>query len=334
MKADWEPPYPAFSAAFSRDEKNVVMAYYGLVRGHSAPEESTDTYLDALTSNTQDKPAVLNRATFSPSKGALEDIFILYWTNSESYERWEKAFSAWWLSSDRLSENVGYWREVFTPPMDHLETLLSSNEPIGLAEAMTEARGPIREHAYWGAMRDRIPVSVNNSLEPSLEALPEPETTRRSLGQRLRIVPHENLCIIRSGQNWSDCGKEEREIYATDLAPVLQEGMDFLRTNPRETGCLSCRLMDQLENDGSQSDRTFATAIFLSLAHLEKWAASHPTHLAIFKSFHDFVKKRNFAPELKLWHEVAVLPARAVTCEYINCPPMTGLLPYFEAETF
>ncbi|RMF09774.1 MAG: phenylacetaldoxime dehydratase family protein [Alphaproteobacteria bacterium] len=331
MKSDWEPPYPAFSAAFDDQVDQVVMAYYGLIRDTSAPAITKD-FMIHLGLRGNDAPTVVNRAVNSNGHASVEDVFVLYWTDPASYRRWESERSHWWLSDDRLHEGVGYWREVFAPPMDHLETLISSHEPIGLAEAMTEVRGPIREHAYWGAVRDRIPASALNPLESSLATLPEPRPPIHSKGQRLRITPHENLCIIRSGQNWSDCGPEERRIYASDLAPVLREGMEFLRTHPLESGCLSCRLMDQLQTDGSKTDKTFATALFLSLRHLEEWAEHHPTHLAIFKTFHDFVRKRNFAPELKLWHEVAVLPANSVTCEYINCPPMTGLLPYYQAE--
>jgi len=40
---------------------------------------------------------------------------------------------------------------------------------------------------------------------------------------------HDNLCLIRSGQDWSDTETSERKLYLEDVEPVLREGMDFLR---------------------------------------------------------------------------------------------------------
>ncbi len=104
--------------------------------------------------------------------------------------------------------------------------------------------------------------------------------------------------------------------------------MDYLRDHPRETGCFSCRFMHELEPDGSSSQRTFALAHFVSLGHLERWAASHPTHLAIFNEFLAMATELGPAMRLRLWHEVYVLPRGAGRFEYANCHPGTGLLPF------
>ena len=66
------------------------------------------------------------------------------------------------------------------------------------------------------------------------------------------------------------------------------------------------------------------------LAHLEQWVSSHPTHLAIYDRFMAMVQEHNFQLNIKLWHEVAVLPGNGQQFEYINCHPETGLLPDFD----
>lgn len=67
-------------------------------------------------------------------------------------------------------------------------------------------------------------------------------------------------------------------------------------------------------------------AWWTSLAHLEEWSVNHPTHQAIFASFHQMSQRHNFQLDLRLRHEVSVLPAGAAEFEYINCPEKTGLL--------
>jgi hypothetical protein len=156
-------------------------------------------------------------------------------------------------------------------------------------------------------------------------------STATTRGARLRVVPPHNLCLILSGQNWSDCSRDEFATFADIVQPNLRAGMDFLRDNPLETGCLSCRFMDETDVSGRTISKSFAAALFLTMKHLEDWTWSHSTHRAIFQSFHELVKARDFKLDLKLWHEVFVLRAAASRFEYLNCHPGTGLLPFFPA---
>ncbi len=333
--ADWEPPYPAFSAAFDPEVRQVVMAYYGCI----APDDANAgaaAFVDWMQAARQAPhgPAVVNRARFRDAQGRAQEVFILYWTAPARFAAWEASepVASWWHAPSRLDDACGYWREVWQPPLSHFETLISSTSPIGIAEAGREIVGPVRAHAYWGSARDRIPQSASDPLLSPLESVPRQPVS--AAGKRLRVALPANLCLIRSGQNWTDCGPEELELYEREVYPALRAGMDFLRDNPHETGCLSCRFMDQVAADGTPEKKTFASACFLSLGHLEQWAKSHPTHLKIFGAFHHMVQQRNFAIDLKLWHEVTVLPAGTGTAEYVNCPPDSGFLPYFAAEPF
>ena len=149
-------------------------------------------------------------------------------------------------------------------------------------------------------------------------------------GRRLLLAAPENLCVIRSAQDWSSCRGDERDSYLSDVHPVLTKGMKFLMENPVETGCLTCRFIEQLNDNGEAEDKTFGMAYFLDLAHLEAWAKSHPTHLAIFNSFMALAQRLGNAVTLRLWHEVAALPADGARLEYVNCHGRTGLLPFLE----
>jgi aldoxime dehydratase len=105
--------------------------------------------------------------------------------------------------------------------------------------------------------------------------------------------------------------------------------MTFLRDHPDETGCCDLRFAEETDRDGATLKKTFGFGYFLTLAHLEKWSSTHPTHLAIFAKFLTMVREQGADLKLKLWHEVSVLPSTDQVFEYVNCHPDTGLLPYF-----
>ena len=88
----------------------------------------------------------------------------------------------------------------------------------------------------------------------------------------------------------------------------------------------------ETDAQGMPLKRSFGLGYFLTLGHLEQWAASHPTHLAIFARFIAMLRQYKFKVGLRLWHEVSVLPQGDQIFEYINCNPATGLLPYFPTE--
>jgi hypothetical protein len=180
-------------------------------------------------------------------------------------------------------------------------------------------------------MRDRIPCSASDPFAGSGgELMPQAQEVV-STGRRLRVRVPENLAVIRSGQDWGACGDRELAEYDTQVRPVLLEGMRYLAARPYDTGCCDMRFAREIDVDGSALPRAFGLGYFLTLAHLERWAENHPTHLAIFNRFLEMAGKLGRF-DLCLWHEVAVLPAVGQTFEYVNCQPWTGLLPYFPAQ--
>ncbi len=329
MPPNWETPVDAWQAAFDEGLKEVVFSYFGCqFRDRTLPETFERTFLSAVKAN--DAPSFVTRAWHRDASGYENEVFIAYWPSRTAFDDWwdNADFGQWYDDDARLSEAFGLWREIYVVPVTRFETLHSSKNPTGVSKLAKPLGEPVREHNYWGGMRDRIPASDEDAFDPSNPDVHSSKSRPASRGARVRVTPADNICLIRSGQNWSDCETEEIESYSDEVLPHLIAGMAFLRDNPKKTGCLSCRLMDEVALDGGHASQSFGLAAFTSMAHLETWAKTHPTHLKIFNSFLAMVQRRETPPKLKLWHEVLVARGKDSICDYVNCHPRTGFLPW------
>ena len=61
--------------------------------------------------------------------------------------------------------------------------------------------------------------------------------------------------------------------------------MDFLRDHGDDVGCFANRYLTVLDEDGRPTEKTYGLGWWRTLADLERWSESHPTHLAIFGAF-------------------------------------------------
>lgn len=215
--------------------------------------------------------------------------------------------------------NHGRWIEILSPELGSMETLYSSvTSPEGVARvARAGFSGEIQEHGYWGSMRDRIPRAQTDSLEPGggLSAVANSGI--------LRV--HENLAVIRSGQDWSLCQEAEIAAYFGDVEPQLRAGMNFLTAEGAAIGCYSNRYMTGSDGHGKALPRSFGLSFWHSLADMERWAESHPTHVEIFVAAMKFLQA-NAGSKLRLSHEVAVVSRDQQYYEYNNCHASTGML--------
>ena len=213
-------------------------------------------------------------------------------------------------------------------PFDRFETLHSTDISHGISVAAEGMEGPIEEHAYPGAMRDRIPRSAAESLHnPDLRELPV-RSASQSSGKRVVVTPPKDMCVIRSGQNWSLGDEREKSWYLEKLHPVLLEGMRFLRDHPVETNCYSLRFVDKKTTSWDSVDQSFGLGYSTDVYAFENWAKSHPTHVAIFDNFLELVDEFGDEMKLRLWHEVTAVPGQGCEFEYLACHPDTGLLSY------
>lgn len=311
------PPYPSYSARLEPGVQQVVMAYFGLQYRGDPPLGALDV-LDAAFAG-PDGPGHHDRARQTTPDGTTDVVSIAYWDDPAVFDRWSAAHRDSWLG-DGARDGCGRWAEVLRPTVEEHETLFSSlGRPEGVAALAPDWSGEVREHGYWGGMRDRIPLAQTDPLAPAGAPLVERD------GGRVRIRPHRGICLIRSGQDWTDTDGEERTMYLRDVEPVLRAGMDFLRDEGAAIGCLANRYLTVVQ-DGRPVDRTFGLSWWYSLEALERWAESHPTHVAIFGAAMRYLSALGPSARLRLYHEVSVVQAGEALFEYVDCRPGTGLL--------
>jgi aldoxime dehydratase len=319
---NFAPPYPSYCARFPVSVQSVAMAYLGVQSAGPTPESALEPVRRELSA--EHGPQYWEPARYVDPRGFTNWIAIAYWTDASEYEHWiqRPAWSAWWSSVARSSEGCGYFLEALTPRVEHFETLYSSAQHAeGIGRLGTHMSGEVQEHAYWGSARERIPIAQTDRL------LPSGRLTIEHDGPRMQVHLHDHVCVIRSGQDWSQAQGRERDLYLNTMEPVLRAGMKFLRDSaPAQTGCYSCRYMDVLDQQGRPLEKRFGLAWFRSLEQLEHWAESHPTHIDIFGTFMRIVEELGGQLATHFWHEVTVARAAELAAEYIQCHEDTGVL--------
>lgn len=316
---DYTPPYPSFVARHPPTVQRVVMAYFGV----QSPARSAAT--DAALAELQQRfgadtgPRHWDRARYTDEAGHDNVICTAYWDEPARFDAWFAAHGRDWTRAAR--GGLGSFTEVLRPDVRRYETLFSSpDRSEGIATLATQMSDVVMEHAYWGGARDRIPASQTDAMEPSGDMRVERD------GARIGITGNSALCLIRSGQDWSDTDGDERRMYRQDVEPVLREGMDFLRDRGLEVGCFANRYVTVEDAAGRPLEKSYGMSWWKSLAKLERWAESHPTHVAIFGAAMKYLSTLGPAAKLRLYHEVTVAQADEQFFEYLNCHPRTGML--------
>ncbi|MFL6665485.1 MAG: phenylacetaldoxime dehydratase family protein [Rhizobacter sp.] len=318
---DYTPPYPATVARFKPGVRRVVMAYFGLqYTGTPAPVAASRALAGIAEGFAASHgPGHWDRARDVDRAGYTNVISIGYWDDPVVFDAWFEAVGSRWTRGDP-DAGIGTFVEVLRPAVERFETLFSGDTPEGVAAIAGELSEPVQEHAYWGGARDRIALSQTDALAPAGAPRIKVDGLRRT------VIPHENVCLIRSGQDWSATQDEERRMYLRDVEPVLRAGMDFLRDEGGPVGCFSNRYMTVVDGAGRELDKSFGMGWWKSLAALERWSESHPTHVAIFGAAMKYLGTLGPAAKLKLYHEVTVAAAHEQFFEYFNCHPETGML--------
>lgn len=245
-------------------------------------DETIDMLRKELTAGVY-LPDHLERARVVGDAGGMCDatVFLGYWTDPASQQHW--------LARSQAVDWPGVLVETAIIPKEHWETLHSTPEMTPGVRNLVDIENT-DVHEYWGSARDRIPASAGSELgaEPGY-GLPG------------------NLCLIRSGQVWSNCPEAERAFYFGEVEPHLRAAVDYLASDPK-AGCLSSRLLREQTIDGEDLESTSFLGWFRDLASVERWSRSHPTHLAIFCSYLRMVREFGGRTDLRLWHEMAVVP--------------------------
>jgi hypothetical protein len=136
------------------------------------------------------------------------------------------------------------------------------------------------------------------------------------------------MAVIRSGVSWEKCEGEQLRDYQERIKPKLDDGMSYLRDNPRETGCFALRQVVSVNEAGEPLPEAYSLGAFVSMQHLESWSEHHPSHLAIYTRAMAARRKYQDALQLRTYNEIFILDERNPKFEYFNCHPQTGLLPF------
>ena len=325
MPKDWTPPAPAWQSLWNTDNGPLICGVFAI-------QDNSPGALDKWAQqafNSSSSPELVEQGQFVDRQGTVNYLYIAYWHQREYLQWWQqKEVRDWWNSSTLLNDNLSVWREIFLMPFERFETLHSSDNAHGVAKLAGRLKGPIETHGYSGAARDRVPCAFTEDISNNESVLPLCRSEIKDGGRRVLVYPPKNMCIIRSGQDWGHCDAEQKEYYLSQLHPVLIKGMNYLSSNPKDSHCLSMRLVNKTDSNWQALEESFGLGHGNDIYAFENWAKSHPTHLAIFDRFLKMVEKYNEQLTLQLWHEVTVIPEFDCEFEYINCHAKTGLLPY------
>ena len=341
MPPGFTPPFEVYTSRFPESIKDVAMAIIGAQYtsadlNDGAGLKTISTFVASDLVDPTSRPAFHEVAAVTDNRGFYNVALFAYWPSTEAYKKWSatSGFGAWWRELEPRETGHGWFLEVFLPTADRFETVVTTAVPEGTAYMRDSVSGPIKEHMYWGSMRDRLPVSQTDELLGNEGDQTHENGAGRNdeyRSQRVREPGKKNLTVIRSGQDWSATSPEERQLYLDSMQPPLIRGMEYLRDHGDEVGCFSCRFMEIVDPvtgkaEGGGTDRTFGLAYFDNLTSLERWSKSHKTHLAIFGEFARYAKRLGDKMSLRLFHEVLVLEEEQQFFEYIGCHEGTGML--------
>lgn len=319
---DYAPPYPAWSARIDPAIGQVVMANYGVQWREAGDAKRAWAHVRALHAalDADSGARHVDLAHYVDEAGYDTLVLQPYWTDPVAFQRWTARDDVAALIA--ADTGLGHFREILTPTAERLETLYSTEDDMeGIGRALEVRSPPVQEHAYWGSARDRFPIAQTDPLAPGGQlgfTVASPD--------HVTVGGHENIAIIRSGQDWGPTTGEERRLYLDEIEPVLLAGMDFLRDRGGECGCYVNRYMRIVDLDGTPQEKSFGWSYWRSLADMEGWSEDHPTHLAIFGTFMKTVQALNFDLKLRLWHEVYAVTPEQQFYEYRGCHGETGFL--------
>lgn len=322
MREGHAPPYPSFVVRFKPTTERVVMAYFGLQYAGTAVPAAGRRALSWIAEafSVASGPGYWDRAESHDPSGWTNILTIAYWDSPAMYDEWLARHGQRWTRGELADPAIGTFTEVVRPAIERFETLFSSEAAEGVAHLAEGWSGEVQEHAYWGGARERIPLSQTDALEPGGKPLVETDGLLR------RVIPHQNICLIRSGQDWTRTEANERRMYLEELEPVLRSGMEFLRDGGLSVGCFANRYLSVVDRQGRSTQKTFGMSWWRSLAALERWAESHPTHLAIFGAAMRHLNRLGSSAKLRLYHEVTVAATHEQHFEYFNCHSDSGML--------
>ena len=279
MPEAWAPPVPAFCGDLSALPRPIVVCLGVQSKRQTLPPE-----VESLRKWIDSHAPRIDQAWYMDAQGYRNDVLVAYWPDRRAN-----------ANGRRASSPRGGPRPSASPATRGTGASASApRQTIGrlCSRAMT---GPPGSRRWARGCSVRWPSTATGEARAIASRLREARArwrpqTRPAQADDVRPVASRRATRTRLHHPFG-AGLDRlhrsrsRALHTSASIRCWSAGMGYLRDHPCETGCYSCRFMQELEPDGSPTQRTFALAHFVSLAHLERWAASHPTHLAIFDEF-------------------------------------------------
>ena len=165
---DYQPPYPSFVARHKPAIGRVIMAYFGIQYRGAAPGAAGEALAQiAARFAAANGPSHWDRAQYVDHAGFTNVVSTAYWDDAGSFDAWFAPAREAWTGNGAGAGGVGRFIEVLRPRVERYETLFSSlGRPEGVAVLAVAMSAEVQEHAYWGGMRDRIPLSQTSEMAP------------------------------------------------------------------------------------------------------------------------------------------------------------------------
>jgi aldoxime dehydratase len=181
--------------------------FHGLLRVQSRRKSAeSDRAIAALEEgfSGKDAPKFWDRAEYEDEVGHFNSIIVGYWDDLATYQNWQGAKpSDWWHPGASLNGELGFFRECYTPGVEDTETTFGHTYPEGYSKIADRMSGATDTHLYWGSARDRIPRSQTDALEPVGQPKAASIDDKIATPEIHIWSSRENLCLLRSGQDWS-----------------------------------------------------------------------------------------------------------------------------------
>ena len=313
----FEAPYDAYEPRFKQLD-DLVMVIFGIEIRSGDGREMEARFLQTLQH--KGGPHLLEHGQVKDGFGPNSKVWFAYWRSQEDYANWCAVSGVEALFADEalLVGDIGLWREYCYISLDHNETSYSREENITGLGNFCDNIEVTPHHGYWGSARDRMVATVNDDLDAQGQFTSS--APQNTLGKRIRITAPKNTCLIKTTQDLSLTNNEQLAIYRDNVEPALHAGLNYLRGNGQEAGCIGMRFVQEAPISESKA-RTIGVGYFTSLGTLENWTHHHPTHEKIMQVFMAMVGQFEGQPGLHLWHEISVFDTGRLTGDYVNCTP-------------
>lgn len=216
VPATYEPPFPMFVGRADHGIEQVTMGYLGVQSNGEAKRPAALAAIGHIVASLDaaDGPAHHDVTHHVDNQGYDNYIVVGYWTNPATFTAWLRSpdVEEWWASDDRLDDGIGYFREIVAPRADQFETLYAFQDELpGVGALMNGISGEINEHGYWGSMRERFPLSQTDWMQPAVSDRLRIIAGDPDARGRVVVAGHDNIALIRSGQDWREAGPTDRK---------------------------------------------------------------------------------------------------------------------------